>query len=85
MLSSPDHVLASILLRHGQRAGPGAGLPPGGGAAADAQPWIRVILVLTLQPQPEHLFRSGDTPGGHGVLNHGNYISMMTHKGTTDL
>ena len=35
----PDHVLAAVLLGHGQRAGAGAGLPPRGGAAADTQAW----------------------------------------------
>ena len=34
--------------------------------------WIRVILVLPLQPEPQHLLGSRHAPGGHGVLNKGN-------------
>ena len=41
----PDHVLAAVLLGHGQRAGAGAGLPPRGGAAADTQPWQQGVRI----------------------------------------
>ena len=41
--------------------------------------WIRVILVLTLQPEPQHLLGSGHAPGGHGVLNKGNNSAREAH------
>ena len=37
--------------------------------------WIRAILILTLQSQPQHLLWSRDTPGGHRILNGCNFVS----------